>query len=261
MPRPPSETELREELRRYYGPLLPWWDRTLDDRGDLPFWREWARRWRGRRVLELGAGTGRVTEVLAGPTAGVVALDLDLEALRRARERLPAGAGVRLLLADMRSFRLRERFPAIVAADDPFSHLRSDAGRDRALERVAAHLAGDGRFVLDALWFSDAWLAEAASPAGRSARHVTGGEDGRPRVEVRHTWRCDPESRTCRADYEIRAGGRVRSSVFHGRYWTRGEVDERLRRAGLGAVRTWGDYDRSPWTPDAPHLIVAAEPA
>jgi len=255
-----GETRLRDELRDYYGPLLPYWDLTLEDRGDLPFWRELAREWRGEPVLELGAGTGRVTGALAPEAGAVVALDLDLEALRMARDRLSDDAPVRYVLADMRTFRLGRRFPHIVAADDPFSHLRSDEGRDRALERVAEHLAPGGTFTLDALWFSDAWLEEAASPEGRSARHVSGGGPDTPVVEVRHTWRCDPDTGLCRARYEVRAEGRTRSTTFRGRYWTREEVDRRFEAAGLSIREVWGDYDRRPWTPDAERLIVAARP-
>lgn len=258
--RSPSERELRDELRDYYGPLLPYWDLTLEDRGDLPFWRELARGWAGERVLELGAGTGRVTRALAAQAASVVALDLDLEALRVARRRLPDDAPVRYLMADMRTFALGTRFPRIAAADDPFSHLRSDAGRDRALERVAGHLTPGGTFVLDALWFSEAWLEEAASPEGREARHVSGGGPDEPLVEVRHTWRCDPDTRLCRAEYVVRAEGRTRTTTFRGRFWTREEVDRRLGAAGLVVEDAWGGYGREPWTPEAEHLIVAARP-
>lgn len=258
--RSPSEGELREELRGYYDPLLPYWDRTLEHRGDLPFWSELAREWAGERVLELGAGTGRVTRALAAEAGEVVALDLDLEALRMARDRLADGSPVRCVLADMRTFRLGKRFPRIAAADDPFSHLRSDADRDRALERVAEHLAPDGTFVLDALWFSEATLAEATSPEGRSARHVSGGGSGETLVEVRHTWRCDPDTRLCRAEYEVRAEGRSRSTTFRGRYWTREEADRRLEAAGLAVREAWGDYGRAAWTPEAEHLIVVARP-
>jgi len=44
----------------------------------------------------------------------------------------------------------RSQFEAIVAPDDPFSHLTSSDDRDRALCSVVQHLAPDGVFVLDA---------------------------------------------------------------------------------------------------------------
>lgn len=264
MGKPPSESSLRAELEAYYAPLLPHWDRTLSDRGDVAFWRDAAEPRPGARVLELGAGSGRVTEVLAPAVRRVVALDLMPEALHRARDRLRGLENVLSVVADMRSFRLDARFDLVVAANDPFSHLRSDEGRRRALERVAGHLAADGRFLLDALWFADDWLREAASPAGRSWERSLPAEEGTGGggdLRVRQTWRCRREARLCEAEYELlRDGRRVATSTFRGRYWTREEIDRRFRRAGLAVEARWGGYDRSAWTSSSRHLVVAASP-
>lgn len=265
MEQPPSESSLRAELESYYGPLLPHWDRTLADRGDLDFWREAVEARARPRVLELGAGSGRVTEVLAPAARTVVALELVPAALRRARERLRWAGNVLPLVADMRTFLLDARFDLVVAANDPFSHLRTDDGRRRALERVAAHLAPDGRFLLDALWFTDAWLEEAAGPDGKSwetAVSPEDGQEGEDAFRVRQSWRCRRESRLCAAEYRLLRGSRqVAVSSFRGRYWTREEIDGRFRRAGLAVERCWGDYRRSAWSPSSERLIVAASPA
>jgi 2-polyprenyl-3-methyl-5-hydroxy-6-metoxy-1,4-benzoquinol methylase len=45
---------------------------------------------RGRRVLELGCGDGRLTVPIARDAAHVLALDPDAEAVERARRSLPA---------------------------------------------------------------------------------------------------------------------------------------------------------------------------
>jgi len=44
---------------------------------------------RGRRVLELGCGDGRLTLGIAGDAASVLAFDPDAEAVDRARQSLP----------------------------------------------------------------------------------------------------------------------------------------------------------------------------
>lgn len=267
MPEPPSASRLREELESYYGPLLPHWDRTLAHRGDLDFWRRMARAWSGRRVLELGAGSGRVTEVLARRADRVVALDLVPGALRRARRRLGEAENVLLVVADMRSFRLDARFGGIVAANDPFSHLRSDRGRRRTLERVAEHLAEGGRFVLDALWFPDDWLEAAATPEGRTSETripAEEDEDATPGdgFRVRQRWRCTADRRRCEAEYELfRGDRRIAASTFRGRCWSREEVERSFSRAGLAVERCWGDYERSPWTPASPQLVVVGRRA
>lgn len=257
MPRPPSTPELREELRSYYDPLLPYWDATLADRGDLDFWRERAEAWSGRTVLELGCGNGRVTEVLAGAGGRVVGVDLNLGALDEARSRLGGSDDVRLVAADMRELALGRRFPVAVAANDPFSHLRADADRQRALDRIAAHLAPGGLFVLDALWLSDDWLEEARTEGGRTEeRTVTDRADGRE-LRVRHTWRPAPEGRRFEARYEVWIDGERRGdTTFRGRCWSIDELRERYAAAGLRVDRLLGDYDGSEWHPDARRLVA-----
>jgi predicted RNA methylase len=51
---------------------------------------------RGRRVLELGCGDGRLTVGVARDAAHVLAFDPDAEAVERARRSLPAELGERV---------------------------------------------------------------------------------------------------------------------------------------------------------------------
>ena len=57
---------------------------------------------RARRILEIGCGTGYLTQLLrrANPEARLVALDLDASLVEMARRRLGAAAGVAWLVAD-----------------------------------------------------------------------------------------------------------------------------------------------------------------
>jgi malonyl-CoA O-methyltransferase len=61
---------------------------------------------RARRILEVGCGTGHVTELLrrANPHATLVALDLEASLLQRARMRLKGDAGVHFVAADGESY-------------------------------------------------------------------------------------------------------------------------------------------------------------
>lgn len=261
MPAQPHEQpSLRAELREYYAPLLPFFERSLAGRGDRELWCRLAQEHEGRDVLELGAGTGRITRVLTGPARRTVALDLNLEMLARARDRLATCGAVRFLVADMRDFRLDASFHLVAAANDPFSHLRSDRGRDRALACAARHLAPGGHFVLDALWLPPGERERAAREEGRRVEHVAGGEtDGEEPLVTRALWRCDPVTHVCsiRQEY-VREDEVLARTQFRGRYWTRDELEERLERAGLAVASLWGTYERDPWEPDSPHMVVRA---
>src|SRR5258708_1985206 len=101
-----------EEIRRYYQAILPFYDDSLADRGDLSFWETMATRWGARRILELGCGTGRVTEVLSRH-GQVIGVDLLFEMLRRAAKKAPRA---HLVAADLRQFAFASTFDLIVLA-------------------------------------------------------------------------------------------------------------------------------------------------
>jgi SAM-dependent methyltransferase len=100
---------------------------------------------RGRTVLELGCGTGAVLARLPDHLT-VTGLDRSPEMLAAAAVAVP---GVRLVEADMAAFELGDRFDAVVCVFDSLNHLCDPADWARTFERVHAHLADDGVFVLD----------------------------------------------------------------------------------------------------------------
>lgn len=254
---------VRRQVRSYYRTVSRYIEAELLGRDDRKFWAERARGSGGAPVLELGCGTGRVTEVLAAQCEGVVGVDLSPEMLQRARRRVRPRPDVLLVLADMRSLRLAARFRLVVAANDPFTHLVEDADRLRALRTVTRHLeSGTGRFVLDAHWLGPERFADAATGEGlRRERTVDTGGTGKDTLRIREHWRCDAETRRCTVRYEYHEpDGGVSRASFRGRLWSVEEVTEKLEGAGLRLRALHGDYDGRPFEPDdARHLIVEAE--
>jgi SAM-dependent methyltransferase len=244
------------EVVSYYRSIADFYDLELADRGDERLWRRLGRAAAGRRVLELGAGSGRATALLAGGGAALVlALDLSPDMLARAGARLAGFGNVRLVRGDMRAPPLRGAFDLIVAANDPFSHLVESADRQRALTAAAGLLAPGGAIVLDALWLSARELARRAGDGVRSERRAeaSGGRE----LRVREHWRCDPASHRCRASYEYALDGRVvGSAAFEARAWTPAELRERFAAAGLSIVRWWGDYAGQRWDAERSRRLV-----
>ena len=109
---------------------------------DFALWHVLARR-TGGPVLDVGAGTGRVTLELATQGVEVVALDVAaplLAALEcRARD-LP----VATVLADAREFRLDRRFSLIVVPMQTLQLFGGRAGRAAFFRRALAHLIPGG---------------------------------------------------------------------------------------------------------------------
>jgi SAM-dependent methyltransferase len=109
---------------------------------DLKLWRSLAER-AGGPVLDIGAGTGRVTLDLAARGVETVALDTDarlLDALAvRAR-----GLSVQTALADAREFALPRRFSLIIVPMQTLQLLGGAGGRAAFLRRALAHLVPGG---------------------------------------------------------------------------------------------------------------------
>ena len=241
-----------DEVRSYYRRILPFYDLELADRGDGDLWAAEAGDPAGSRVLELGAGTGRATRFLAHTAGRVVAFDLLPQMVAVARRRLATLPNVSLLVADMRHVAFRSTFDLIAAVDDPFVHLITDDDRDRAFTAAARHLAPAGRMILDTAWLSPERRAVAGGKGLAIERSERGG------LEVRETWRCDPETRVCIASFEYRLQGRrVEQASFAARLWSIEELETRAAAAGLQVARLWGDYDRRTWNRQTSSRLIA----
>lgn len=110
----------------------------------------------GGPILELGAGSGRVTLALARRGHDVVAVDRMgpmLDRLRQAlaKERAEVRARVKVVRGDLLSLRRKERFKLVIAPFNVFMHLYSRRDVERAFATCRVHLAPKGRLVFDVL--------------------------------------------------------------------------------------------------------------
>src|SRR3954454_11683647 len=105
-----------------------WHDLECGDyREDLPLWRSLSAR-TGGPVLDVGAGTGRVTLDLASRGLAVLALDVEA-ALLAALVHRAAGLPVETVVDDARSFAVARRFSLVVVPMQTLQLLGGPRGR------------------------------------------------------------------------------------------------------------------------------------
>ena len=134
--------------------------------GDIEWYRRKAVE-SGGPVLEMGAGTGRITIPIAEAGVGVTALDLDagmLDALRRKAALLPADTKRRISIhqGDMRSFAVDERFALVIIPFRAFLHNLTRDDQLAALKRAHSHLRSGGSLALNVFHPSLEYMAANA---------------------------------------------------------------------------------------------------
>jgi ubiquinone/menaquinone biosynthesis C-methylase UbiE len=136
--------------------------------GDVAWYCDQARA-SGGPVLELGAGTGRVSLAMAEAGLSVYALDSDpamLQALQAKLAARPEGVQSRVTLvsADMRTFDLGERFALIVCPFRGFLHNVTESDQLACLARVRRHLRPAARFLFNVFHPSLTFMAQHTGP-------------------------------------------------------------------------------------------------
>src|SRR3954447_8027807 len=109
---------------------------------DLPLWRALVAE-TGGPVLDVGAGTGRVTLDLASRGGGGVAVDVDA-ALLDALEHRATGLSVETVVADARQLTIGRRFSLVIVPMQTLQLLGGARGRAAFLSRALTHLERGG---------------------------------------------------------------------------------------------------------------------
>jgi SAM-dependent methyltransferase len=192
----------------------------------------------GPPVLDLGCGSGLLTERIAAAGLPVLGVDGSRAMLARARARCARrGAQVRLLVRDLGALRLPPVHHLAVACHDVVNHLPSEAALRRVLGSVRRALAPGGVLVFDAL--TD-WAFETYWP------------DNVHRLEGPHgdLWMdCDFDPERRRGTVRMTAYVRERSgryarheTTLHEYAWSDRTLAAALRAAGFAEL--W----RRPWS-------------
>jgi len=102
---------------------------------------------RGRRLLDVGCGTGKSFLPMLQKGWEVTGTDLSPAMLELAREK--AGEGARLEVADMRELPVFGEFDVVWALDDAINYMLSDDELVQAMEGMRGNLAPGGLVLFD----------------------------------------------------------------------------------------------------------------
>lgn len=240
-------------------------------RADVNFYRELAKQRLGKGgdmlpILELGAGSGRVTIPLARDGHRVVALDQSPAMLAKLRERvdaLPAAARgrVEVVEGDLCTFELPGKFELVIAAFNVFEHLYTRGEVDACLRRVVAHLAPGGVLAFDVQLPDMAWLTRDPTKRWAKTRFTDPSTGRRMMYSTNHDY--DPVSQIAliRIFYDPLDGppGSGRVVQLSQRKFFPAELEALIAHAGMRLVDRFGDFSGGPLGPLSESQIVVAE--
>jgi ubiquinone/menaquinone biosynthesis C-methylase UbiE len=237
--------------------------------GDVAWYCDQARR-SGGPVLELGAGTGRVTLPMAAAGVSVHALDAHDGMLARLRAKLAEQASeiqsrVTVVHADMRTFALDERFALIVSPFRAFLHNLTEADQLACLTRVRRHLAPRGRFAFNVFHPSLTFMAQhAGALAGTWRWRGTHDLPSGGWVVLSEATHYDTVAQRVHSlqQYEVyrQDGSLEKTSMFRIElaYLYPADIKRLLHASGFSEITIKGGFDGRKFTRDGEELVVEA---
>jgi SAM-dependent methyltransferase len=210
-------------------------------------------------VLEIGAGTGRVTAALAADGHDVWAVEPSAAMLRRARERMGGSPGVHLVqrnVLDLDDEDMPSSFRVAILSLNLLWHLHAVAEQQAALRAIHRRLVPMGLLVVD----STNPLSMMDRGARGERRERFSGRSGERLITcVSSAWD-DPAEQLLALNLtydEIEESGSIRRTVstLRLRYLYRFELELLLEGCGFIQEQLYGSYDLDPYSAESANLI------
>ncbi|MBA2343536.1 MAG: class I SAM-dependent methyltransferase [Rubrobacter sp.] len=193
----------------------------------------------GGPALELAVGTGRIALPLTARGIRVDGIDLSPAMVARLRAR-PGGDKMSVTIGDFADVPVPGAYRLIYVVFNTLFNLLTQEDQVRCFENVAAHLTGDGSFVI-----------EAGSPASfyrlRDDQYVDAESIEINEVKL-DLLRHDPATQMLDESHVSLSSEGVRLNPVSQRYAWPAELDLMARIAGLRLKERWDGWNREPFT-------------
>jgi SAM-dependent methyltransferase len=204
---------------------------------------------KGRRVLELGIGTGRIALPLAQRGIKVHGVDASPAMVEKLRAK-PGGAELPIELGNFANLKIGGRFALVYVVFNTFFALPTQEDQVRCFTRVAKRLTPDGAFVIEA------FMPDLARYDHGQRTSTTMLADARTVIEVSQL---DAAAQRVRAQHLLIDDAGVHRYPVELRFAYPAELDLMARIAGMRLRERWGGWDRRPFTSESANHVSVYE--
>lgn len=244
-----------KDLESGYEGVAEFYD-LFTNNDDLPFYIEYAKQ-QGHPILDVAAGTGRVSLALAEAGFEVHGLERSpsmLSMFRRKAEGSEGACRITIHEGDMTDFQIDIKFPLIIIPSS-FGHALTKEKQLSTLNSIMDHLGEGGVFILDT------YVGEHLDEHSTFRDRQVSMPDGRV-VQRFGEMLVNPEERlmklTLRFEVLDSNGAVVEERIVHSGTAViySAEINNLIQEAGFKIIEEFGDFLKSKFTPESGRRIL-----
>ena len=234
--------------------LAKHYDRINDFDFDIPFYKKYAE---GKKVLELGCGTGRVCLPLAKAGTDITGIDVSDEMLEEAKLKAKnEKLAIDFQKEDIIHFQSEEKFHLILCIHNSFSHVNGLENLRSFFDSVKRNLTNDGTFILQV--FNPDFYFFTRDPEEKYPLKTYQDPYSDEMVELLENNYYDDESQINYMKWYFQIGDKEIVKSFNQRVYFPQELDYLVQLFGFEIVDKFGDFEETPFVdmPDTQVLVL-----
>jgi SAM-dependent methyltransferase len=216
---------------------------------DMEFWKLILDTTPNKKILELGAGTGRLAVPLIREGAHYTGLEISSEFCKTAQHKIADfGNNHNIIQGDMRNFNLNQSFDLIFIGFNSFLHLLSDDDAIACIESAKKHMVkGKSRFIIDIFVPDPLFLYRPENMKYPVMEYIDSKTN--EKVLVEETSEYDPATEINKISWFYKAETPTdnREYNFTMRMFFPDTMNRILTDAGFTIQNVWGDHYQTPF--------------
>jgi SAM-dependent methyltransferase len=204
---------------------------------------------KGRRVLELGIGTGRIALRLAERGIRMHGVDASPSMVEKLRSK-PGGAEIPVEMGNFANLKIGGRFSLVYVVFNTFFGILTQDDQVRCFARVAKRLTPDGAFVIEAFMPN----LSQYDRGQRTSTTLISDES-----TILNVSKLDAAEQRVRSQHIVIDDAGTHRYPVELRFAYPPELDLMARIAGMRLRERWGGWDRRPFTSESANHISVYE--